>query len=358
VAQREACDKFGCNRLYSSRYHNNDMQFLYSGSPPPLKCAILCAVKNEAAYIFEHYAWYKRLGFSRFIYFHNDCTDQTVEVLATLAAYDPQVTAMDNVLEPGDRPQMSAYEQAHARILPQLQDWYILVVDIDEFLLLKQHESIQDLIEAFSHPEVISFNWRIFGSNGHSEYADDLVVNRFTACAPDAHPLNRPFKSIWRNTAQVVSNGPHRPHFRSPTAIRWVYPTIPPLGQDMPPAFRKGSDPRKTDHSPCLDTAQINHYIVKSRSEFAQKIVRGRGWIARGKSQGTRHTSAFFIEYDRNEVIDNQAASSAPEIVKEINLLRQKFVEMHGCDLAFSRLGLSGQHSAAPGAGEPAGSST
>jgi hypothetical protein len=303
------------------------------------ECAILCTIKNEATYIFEHYAWYKRIGFTRFIYAYNDCTDQTVPVLATLAAYDPQVTVVQNVLQPGDRPQMSAYAQARARILPQMPDWYILVVDIDEFLLLKQHDSIQDLLEAFTKPDVTSFNWRIFGSNGQSEYADDLVVSRFTACAAEDYPTNRIFKSIWRNTPAVVDNGPHRPHFRTPEAIRWVYPTSPPLGRDMPLEFRKGSNPKQTGHGPFLDIAQVNHYIVKSRSEFDEKKLRGRGWGKAGNPRRDRHNSDFFSENDRNEVVDNLAASRSCEVRQETVLLRQKFLEMHGCELGFIKLG-------------------
>ena len=326
------------------------MQPIDTVAPPPSQCAILCTIKNEAAYIFEHYAWHKRIGFSRFIYVHNDCTDQTVPALATLAAHDPQVTAIENFVQPGDRPQVSAYAQARARILPQLQDWYIMVVDIDEFLLLKQHDSIQDLLEAFANPQVVSFNWRIFGSSGQNEYADDLVVSRFTTCAPEHHPINRTFKSIWRNTAQVLNNGPHRPHFRTPDAIRWVYPTAPPLGQDIPLELRKGSSPRKADHGPYLDVAQINHYVVKSRSEFEEKKVRGRGWKAGGESQGARHTNAFFIEYDRNEVVDNLAASNSSEVRRETFLLRRKFLEMHGCDLEFIRMSNSTRQAVTQGA--------
>lgn len=315
------------------------------------RCAILCTIKNEGPYVFEHYAWHKRIGFSRFIYAHNDCTDQTAPALAALAAYDPLVTVVQNHLQPGDRPQMSAYALARARILPQLRDWYILVVDIDEFLLLKQHDSIQDLLEAFAKPEVISFNWRIFGSNGQSEYSDDLVVSRFTACAPEDHPTNRIFKSIWRNTPQVANNGPHRPHFRTPEAIRWVYPTAPPLGRDVPLEFRKGSNPGKTDHGPFLDFAQVNHYIVKSRSEFDEKKVRGRGWGQAGDNrQRDRHNSVFFSENDRNEVVDNLAASRSFGVREETVLLRQKFREMHGCELEFIKSDATARQLASRGA--------
>jgi hypothetical protein len=214
-----------------------------------------------------------------------------------------------------------------------------MVVDIDEFLLLKEHDSIQDLLEAFANPQVVSFNWRIFGSSGQNEYADDLVVSRFTACAPEHHPVNRTFKSIWRNTVQVVNNGPHRPHFRtfrtqSAGCIRqprrWarIYRW----------SFARGPVPNRPTYGPYLDIAQINHYVVKSRSEFEEKKVRGRGWKAGGESQGARHTNAFFIEYDRNEVVDNLAASRSSEVRRETFLLRRKFLEMHGCDLEFIRM--------------------
>ena len=315
------------------------MQPINTYVPLRPQCAILCTIKNEATYIFEHYAWHKRIGFSRFIYVHNDCTDQTVPALATLAAYDPRVTVIENIVQPGDRPQGSAYAQARARILPQLQDWYIMVVDIDEFLLLKEHDSIQELLEAFTSPQVVSFNWRIFGSNGQNEYSDDLVVSRFTACAPEDHQVNRMFKSIWRNTEQVVNHGPHRPHVKVPQAIRWVSPTVPPLGQDLPLEFRKGANPKQTNYGPFLDIAQINHYIVKSRSEFEEKMGRGGGWSNPGRdSPRARHNRDFFIENDRNEIVDNLAASRSSEVRQETNLLRRKFFQMHGCDLEFIKM--------------------
>jgi hypothetical protein len=124
----------------------------------------------------------------------------------------------------------------------------------------------------------------------------------------------------------------------------------------VPLEFRQGSSPRQTEHGPFLDIAQLNHYIVKSRSEFDEKKVRGGGWEkAGGERRRDRHNNAFFIEHDRNEVFDNLAASRVFEVRQETLLLRRKFLAMQGCDLAFTKLSDSTQQSAAQGSDESTG---
>jgi hypothetical protein len=123
---------------------------------------------------------------------------------------------------------------------------------------------------------------------------------------------------------------------------------VPPLGQDLPLEFRKGANPKQTNYGPFLDIAQINHYIVKSRSEFEEKMGRGGGWSNPGRdSPRARHNRHFFIENDRNEIVDNLAASRSSEVRQETFLLRRKFLEMHGCDLEFIRMSNS-THQAVP----------
>jgi len=302
--------------------------------------AVMCAVKDEAPYIFEHYAWYKALGFSRFIYAHNDCTDQTPQVLSTLAGFDPRVRTFHNLVEEGESPQHSAYLQARKNILPDLPGWYVLVIDIDEFLLLKAHEAIGDLMRAYDFPEAMSFNWRVFGSNGHDDFSDDLVINRFTACSLETFKMNRQRKTMWRNTALCEDNTSHLARFRKGIrdTVRWISPADPPAGVSVPPEFRvtPATHIKTSNYGPFLGQAQLNHYVLKSRAEYELKSRRGRGSQKRGgPRKGTRHTAEFFTEWDRNDLVDRSATRHAGAVSSDVAALKRRFLGEHRCPVAF-----------------------
>src|SRR5690606_38250847 len=82
---------------------------------------------------------------------------------------------------PDKKPQWVAYEDGLAKLRDRA-DW-IAFIDLDEFVVIPEHASIQDFLADYGHLEAIAINWKMFGSSGHEKHEPGLVIERFTRCA-------------------------------------------------------------------------------------------------------------------------------------------------------------------------------
>lgn len=58
-------------------------------------------------------------------------------------------------------------------------DW-MLYLDADEYLCLNKHINIKSFLKIFNNADMIGINWLMFGSNGHKENPNGLLVENFT----------------------------------------------------------------------------------------------------------------------------------------------------------------------------------
>lgn len=58
-------------------------------------------------------------------------------------------------------------------------DW-MLYLDADEYLCLNKHINIKSFLKIFNNADMIGVNWLMFGSNGHKENPNGLLVENFT----------------------------------------------------------------------------------------------------------------------------------------------------------------------------------
>lgn len=223
-------------------------------SPSIALCGI---VKNEIRSVVEWLAHYKALGFTDFVIYDNESTDGTGEVLQALddagellRMYWPHAV--------GIRPQRLAYE--HMRKSSSV-DW-IAFFDTDEFLLLRQDESILDFLGRFDDDvSAIAVNWVNFNSGGQTVYRPAPVVERFTEALRPRARYNRSMKAIARRK-KLSGTGIHR------VAVaegRYVTPS----GRDA--EFISGQMMPFHD----VEVAALHHYMVKSLEEFGEKRARG-----------------------------------------------------------------------------------
>ena len=245
--------------------------------------AALCAIaRNEAHAIVEWIAYHKVIGFQNMVIYENSSTDGTNRILKALHQAGEITVHEWPDLETPNR-QIHAYshfqEQYRARF-----DW-VLCLDIDEFLVLKNHQTVGDFLKQYPDAQALSLSWRFFGSGGQDEPDDRLVIERFTSCAADDFASNRHFKTIFR-----------------PDRARWFGVHAPALWDDritMLNGQQVGNLGTIGMHlTPCYTEAWVNHYFVKSRAEWTQKVRRGRA-----DTVDQRDIDRFEY-YDRNECSD------------------------------------------------------
>lgn len=235
---------------------------------------LITTVKNEAPYLLEWVAYHLMIGFDRFLVYSNDCADGSDALLDVLAAQG-WLCHERNTDYAKKGVQWTALERARTHPFTQDAAW-VLCADIDEFVNIKVGDGTLDaLFEALPQADAITLTWRLFGNSGLIEAEDNLVLRRFTQAAPFpiAAPLSAShFKTLYRNTGAYGKLGVHRPGtlLRDPQDLVWVNGA----GQRLPPQF--ASDGIVTyGHMAGKKMVCLNHYSVKSATEFVVKSTRG-----------------------------------------------------------------------------------
>ncbi|MEC7962369.1 MAG: glycosyltransferase family 2 protein, partial [Pseudomonadota bacterium] len=176
--------------------------------------AVTC-VKNEGPFLLEWIAFNRLIGVTDHLFYSNDCTDGTDEMLDVLAARGI-VQHLPNPAK-GRNYQMEALKHAAKQEVVSEADW-VWVADVDEFLNIHVGDhTIPALVEACGNPQAISLNFQFFASDGIETFEDRPVIEQFTRshnpdlwCGEAAIEV----KSLVRHDFPLQYFGAHRPFFR------------------------------------------------------------------------------------------------------------------------------------------------
>ncbi len=248
--------------------------------------ALVGIVKNEGKFVAEWLAHYVNLGFDKIIVYNNDSIDDTAQICRRAAKIFP-IEVIDWPSVSGQSPQVTAYN--HAKGLLADFEW-VAYFDCDEFLVLHQDNNIKEFLERYQ-PDVgaIGINWVTFGSSGLLVANYGLVTETFFLGGSRTWGNNRHIKTIAR-VSMMESMGIHDCLL---SAGHYVHPN----GEVLTMPTKRGIS-EAAEHS----IAQLNHYQVKSKEDFDEKMRKGRA--------GKKDTSAgkiranpeeFFQAVDRND---------------------------------------------------------
>jgi glycosyltransferase involved in cell wall biosynthesis len=218
----------------------------------------LCGmVRNEIRSVVEWLAHYKALGFTDFVIYDNESTDGTGEILQVLDDAG-EIIRLDWPHTMGERPQRAAYEHMRKN---SAVDW-IAFFDADEFLLLREDDSIADFLARFDDDvNAVAINWVVFNSGRQDRYRAAPVIERFTESLDRKANYNRSMKAIGRRE-KLEGTGIHR---LAVSEGRYVTTT----GNEA--QFVTGQIMRRHE----AGVAVLHHYMVKSLEEFEEKRNRG-----------------------------------------------------------------------------------
>jgi hypothetical protein len=218
-----------------------------------MKTALVCIAKNEDNYIEEWIDYNTKLGFDHIFVYANDWN---------YTAKRTNVTVIDI---PGAIQQVRAYNHFKQNLSSNFK--WAAFFDVDEFLVLNQHNNLKEFLCDYSDCNAIGINWAIFGNNGHETVNGEYsVLKRFTrrskedlidtVTTSDNKYPNTHIKSI----VQLPCN-----HFQDIHDIHGTW-------------FNLNKEPRTSAYNKPVDwgVAQLNHYFTKSTEEFIRKCQRGR----------------------------------------------------------------------------------
>lgn len=262
------------------------------------KLAAVMIAKNEASYIIEWIEFHKNLGFDKFIIYDNDSDDDLKSVLQKHI----DIGILDYYYYPGKCKQNYAYNDAIKKYKKKIK--YMIMIDGDEFLYpTNPNDSIYEIVDNIMTKNHnvggLTISWLCFGSNGHINRPDGLVISNYTRRGEDTFSHN--FKSIVNPRKVAMYFNPHyaiykHKYYGFNTSLKRI---------DICPM----KDITEMD----LSLLRINHYFTKSKEEFIKK--RNRGMADNGNIRSLKE----FELHDVNDIEDDHLLIYAPIIEKELN---------------------------------------
>lgn len=275
-------------------------------SPASQQRFLVCSgMRNEGAFLVEWLCWYRMLGFEVLVV-TNDCTDHSVELLELFEAADWLAHA-GHIPGVGQPPKRSAYDAMRAHSLMAEVDW-VLVCDVDEFLVFKEAEDVAAYVSEFSPPPLgFAFHWRSFGTSGVSTWQDGLVHRMFLHAAETENRANSFYKSLYRRPLDFAKISDHSPiEYSGPWEVSnhvWVDCNGVRLKRMVPDERpQKATSARRVRH----DKAQMNHYVIRADESFDLK----RGVLS-ASSGRDRYNDEFYEKFNHNDFYDDSAARFA-----------------------------------------------
>ena len=212
-----------------------------------MEISLVCIAKNEDNYIDEWIDYHLKLGFDYIFIYQNDWRYISEKE-------NPRVIKLTC---DGNSNNFSLQHTVYNHFVQNsigYTDW-AMFMDVDEFLVLKKHNSIKEFIEQYKDLNAIGINWFLYGDNNLQDYDESRgVLKRFTKRQKQ---VNHHIKSIIKLLPNTVM-GTHdiqNEHWYDTNRNKHIGPFNP----DGP-----------------TDVACINHYFCKTFPEFKNKVARGR----------------------------------------------------------------------------------
>jgi hypothetical protein len=287
---------------YFSYKKQYDINKKYPVSDFPFYLSIVTIVKNEVPYIAEWIEYHLLAGVQKFYIYDNESTDNLKEYLASYIK--------DGIVEyinfPGIRQQVAVYNDAVQRY--RYSSFWLAFIDIDEFIL-PITGTIPDFLRDFEDIPGIEINQVLYGSGGHKEKPEGLVME----CFKDHSNYD-----IYSNkTIKTIANP--RKVFYIKTAHEAVYFN----GEYSYNSNKEKNISPSLNRAALHDKIRINHYNIKSLEEFLSKASRGRA-ASPGKL-----TIDNFYERDYNEIKNDAIMDKYIEKIK--NNIKLRFSNYSSC---------------------------
>ncbi|MBB4347243.1 MULTISPECIES: glycosyltransferase family 92 protein [Rhizobiaceae] len=232
--------------------------------------AIVTCVKNEARYIAEWIEFHRAVGVVHFYIYDDGCEDDTIpiarEILGSSAL--TVVPWKGRLIDTPTQNLLNSQAIAFAHSILNFGGQYarMAFIDVDEFLLPKIGNTLDEALEGAKGFPNISLPWHMFGTSGHKARPAGSLLRNYTVRG--ANPLST--KKNASNFKCIVD----------PCAVSEVsihHFSTGAFGEntsnDRGEVFsRKG---RKGPAFYSSDFIQLNHYYSKSEQDLREKIERG-----------------------------------------------------------------------------------
>jgi hypothetical protein len=136
--------------------------------------AVAAIAKDEGTYFAEWIEYHLLVGVDKFYIYDNESTDSTRDVLQPYI--DEKI--VDYVYWAGEKQQLPAFADAVEKAKKETK--WLALIDLDEFIVLLEGETIPEVLKKFS-PRVteLVMAWILYGSGGHIKRPCGLVMENY-----------------------------------------------------------------------------------------------------------------------------------------------------------------------------------
>mmetsp|Transcript_6673 Transcript_6673/g.8718 ORF Transcript_6673/g.8718 Transcript_6673/m.8718 type:complete len:351 (-) Transcript_6673:1609-2661(-) len=282
-----------CNALKEDTFVPPVIHFTDSHHNSTRKALMCAIVKDEEAYIHEWVDYHYALGFDKIrIYDNSDFNEMKV-------FGDKKENRVDVIHFPGvpvancDLQERAYHDCAQKAVEEGVYTWAAFF-DIDEFLVLKKHEDVHDMLEEYLQKGALGINWYKFeATQSDVVYVPLPVTKRFTY-------RNRKLQRIIKSIVKLSDFDLQK--------TKGCYVHYFPLKEGVTHGFNGEKIADGMWHgNGTEDVAVLHHYHAKSFKEYLTKRLRGRAGhdpnstLVKG---GIRHAQGMFKNalrvYDHN----------------------------------------------------------
>jgi hypothetical protein len=205
-----------------------------------MKVALVCVARWEDYYLKEWLDYNQKLGFDKVIMYQNDWRTELEHPI------------LEKRISDGRSIQVPTYN--HFLNTEREYDW-IAFFDCDEYLVLKKHNNIKELIEEYhDKTSVIGLNWFIYGNLGKVSREGDSLIKQFPMRSNTIDPH-----------IKVIVNK------RTTQTMQLPHNTLGPSMDTNGKIFQGPFNPNGPS-----DVAYINHYHNKTKEDWELRCKRGR----------------------------------------------------------------------------------
>lgn len=247
-----------------------------------------CIVKDEEPFLEEWLLHHAFLGVERFFIYDNGSKVPVQDVLRPYFFKD--FLTVHRVL--GKARQIECYDHCLQTYGNQLV--WLGVVDMDEFVVPKKTDNLCTMLTPYEGYGAFAANWKVFGTNGHTQRPTGLQLENYTRALASEHPWHLHVKVFVQPRMANKFFNPHIVLLRENITVN--------------ERFEKVLGPYA--ESPQWDVCQINHYYYRSLQDFYLKLKRGMADSSR------KHHIPKKVEAPTGDVEDSFALRFAPKILK------------------------------------------
>lgn len=136
---------------------------------------LVAIIRDEERFLDEWLIYHRLLGIDHFFLYDDDESSPLSKFLSCHRNYI-SVIAWQEMQADKTRHlnQIKAYNHAFNKFIKGFE--WVVFLDADEFIVLKQHTTIKEFLKDFEQANSISLNWHIFGHNGFYEDPKRLII--------------------------------------------------------------------------------------------------------------------------------------------------------------------------------------